>query len=210
MTETRYQHGFTSPSPWWRPTDATRRRWSACSRDRLRWRAGLRGGGGRASRGGRRRRCARRAGGGAPGWQRDAVSTRSDGRRRRAEALVIATASWWRAGMRGEAVERWGRRKVTTLRLPRWRRRSGLAARCCVHKERWATPSRQSTRSGGRHLRWRRRHARRGRRVWGRRRETGRWWARSSRGRRVHETKQILIQGVLQKCAFWKASRCDM
>ena len=116
----------------------------------------------------------------------------------------------WRAGMRGEAVERWGRRKVTTLRLPRWRRRSGLAARCCVHKERWATPSRQSTRSGGRHLRWRRRHARRGRRVWGRRRETGRWWARSSRGRRVHETKQILIQGVLQKCAFWKASRCDM
>ena len=48
VTETRYQHGFTSPSPWWRPTDATRRRWSACSRDRLRWRAGLRGGGGRA------------------------------------------------------------------------------------------------------------------------------------------------------------------
>jgi hypothetical protein len=25
VTETWYQHGFTSPSPWWRPTDATRR-----------------------------------------------------------------------------------------------------------------------------------------------------------------------------------------
>ena len=38
-------------------------------------------------------RCGRRAGGGASCWQRDAVSTRSDGQRRRAEALVIATAS---------------------------------------------------------------------------------------------------------------------
>ena len=35
MTETRYQHSFTSPSPWCKPTDATRRRWSAGSGGRL-------------------------------------------------------------------------------------------------------------------------------------------------------------------------------
>ena len=44
VTETRYQHGFTSPSPWPRPTDATRRWWSAACRDRLLWRADMRGG----------------------------------------------------------------------------------------------------------------------------------------------------------------------
>ena len=93
VTETRYQHGFTSPSPWWRPTDATRRRWSAACRDRLPAAGGHARRGGRASRGGRRRRCARRAGGGAPGWQRDAVSTRSDGRRRRAKAPEVAVAT---------------------------------------------------------------------------------------------------------------------
>ena len=93
VTETRYQHGFTSPSPWWRPTDATRRRWSACSRDRLPVAGGPARRGRSSVGGGRRWRCGRRDGGGAPGWQRDAVSTRSDGRRRRAEALVIATAS---------------------------------------------------------------------------------------------------------------------
>ena len=36
------------------------------------------------------------------------------------------------------------RRKATALRPSGWWRRSGLAARCCVHKERWATPSRRS------------------------------------------------------------------
>ena len=93
VTEMRYQHGFTSPTPWWRPTDATRRRWSACSRDRLPVAGGPARRGRSSVGGGRRWRCGRRDGGGAPGWQRDAVSTRSDGRRRRAEALVIATAS---------------------------------------------------------------------------------------------------------------------
>ena len=94
MTETLPQLSFTSPSPWCKPTDATRRRCSAGvlataspaaggharrgSRPPLRW---------------RRRRCARRAGGAASGWQRDAVHTGSDGQRRRAESMVIATAS---------------------------------------------------------------------------------------------------------------------
>ena len=64
MMETRYQHGFTSgftsPSPWCKPTDATLRRCGARSGGRLRWRAGLRGeavdrlsGGGDGMRGGR-------------------------------------------------------------------------------------------------------------------------------------------------------------
>ena len=55
-------------------------------------------------------RCGRRDGGAAPGRQRDVVHIESGGQRRRVEALVIATTSLWRAGMRGEAVERWGRR----------------------------------------------------------------------------------------------------
>ena len=35
VTETRYQHGFASPSPWCKPTAATRRRWSAACRGHL-------------------------------------------------------------------------------------------------------------------------------------------------------------------------------
>jgi hypothetical protein len=93
VTEMLYQHGFTSPSPWWRPTDAPRRGLS------------------------------------------------------RPPPVVGGHA-------RGEAVERWGR-TATALRLPRWRRRSGLAVRCCAHRE-WLATSRQEyspgadSRRGGR------------------------------------------------------------
>ena len=79
MTETLPQLSFASPSPWCKPTDATRRR---CSAGVLATASPAAGGHARrgrprhrASRGGRRRRCARRAGGAASGWQRDAVHT---------------------------------------------------------------------------------------------------------------------------------------
>ena len=80
MTETLPQLSFASPSPWCKPTDATRRRCSAGVMATASPAAG-----GHARRGSRpplrwrRRRCARRAGGAASGWQRDAVHTGSDG-----------------------------------------------------------------------------------------------------------------------------------
>ena len=123
VTETRYEHGFTSPSPWWRPTDATRRRWSApFSRP-----PPVAGGPARRGRssvgGGRRWPCGRRDGGGAPGWQRDAVHTGSDGQRRRAESMVIATASWVAGGP-----ARRGRSSVGGGRRWRCARRAGGGA----------------------------------------------------------------------------------
>jgi len=100
VTETRYQHGFTSPSPWWRPTDATRRRWSACSRERLSC-------GGRAcaarrpsiSRRDGSERCGYRDGGGAPGWQ--CASIQCDIMAQRRDGGVLAVAPQRRMSMRG-------------------------------------------------------------------------------------------------------------
>ena len=96
--------------------------------------------------GGRRWRCGRRAGGAAPGWQRDAVHTGSDGRRRRAEAMVLATASGGGDGMRGGATERLAAGRRRALRLPRWRRRSGYAVRFHTLRYCGATPRWRSAR----------------------------------------------------------------
>ena len=113
VTETRYQHGFTSPSPWWRPTDATRRRWSACSRDRLPVAGGPARRGRSSVGGGRRWRCARRAGGGAPGWP--CASIHCDSMAQRRDGGVLAVRLERRTGMCGGAVEPLVWRKAAAL-----------------------------------------------------------------------------------------------
>ena len=113
VTETRYEHGFTSPSPWWRPTDATRRRWSACSRDRLPVAGGPARRGRSSVGGGRRWRCARRAGGGAPGWP--CASIHCDSMAQRRDGGVLAVRLERRTGMCGGAVEPLVWRKAAAL-----------------------------------------------------------------------------------------------
>ena len=113
VTETRYEHGFTSPSPWCKPTDATRRRWSApFSRP-----PPVAGGPARRGRssvgGGRRWRCARRAGGGAPGWP--CASIHCDSMAQRRDGGVLAVRLERRTGMCGGAVEPLVWRKAAAL-----------------------------------------------------------------------------------------------